>query len=75
MKQRKPVKKPAEVRAEFERTGTSIAQWARTHKLNPNLVYEILSGKANRKCRRGQSHRAAVLLGLKDGVIGEGVGA
>jgi gp16 family phage-associated protein len=69
MKQRKQVKKPEEVRAEFGRNGISIAAWSRQHKVNKQLVYEILSGR--RRCVRGQSHRVAVLLGLKDGVIAD----
>ena len=69
MKQQKRLKKPADVRAEFERKGISVAEWARQHKGNRTLVYEILSGNPRRTCRRGQSHRVAVLLGLKAGEL------
>jgi gp16 family phage-associated protein len=71
MKHRKRLKKPEEVREDFERKGISVAAWAREHKVNKNLVYEILAGNARRRCIRGQTHRIAVLLGLKDGVIAE----
>ena len=75
MKQPVRLKKPAQVRAEFQRKGLSIAQWARDHRLAPNLVYEILAGSAKRRCLRGQSHRAAVLLGLKQGELPTDSGA
>jgi len=37
--------------------------------LNPSTVYAVLSGQS--QCRRGEAHRAAVLLGIKDGVIAQ----
>jgi len=58
---------PAQARAEFERRGVSIAAWARDHGVSRSLVYEILAGR--KKCHRGDSHRIAVLLGLKDGTL------
>jgi gp16 family phage-associated protein len=74
MKQQPKLKKPEDVRADFDRKGISIAAWARQHGVNRTLVYEILAGSPRRSCRRGQSHRVAVLLGLKDGVLGGVVG-
>jgi gp16 family phage-associated protein len=68
MKQGKP-KTPGQVRAEFDRKGVSIAQWARAHGVSRSLVYELLSGNPRRKCVRGASHRVAVLLGLKSGEL------
>lgn len=58
---------PKQVRAEFDRKGLSIAGWARDHGVSRSLVYEILAGR--KKCKRGQSHKVAVLLGLKRGEI------
>lgn len=60
----------AQVRAEFARKGISIAEWARAHQVGQSLVYEVLRewGK-KKKCIRGDSHRIAVLLGLKPGEI------
>ncbi|MDP2008217.1 MAG: DNA-binding protein [Rubrivivax sp.] len=75
MKQTKRLKTPAQARAEFVRRGQSIAAWSRQHGLTPSLVYEILSGQSHRRCLRGQSHRAAVLLGIKDGTLGETAGS
>jgi gp16 family phage-associated protein len=71
MKQMRTLKTVAAVRADFERKGISIAQWARDHNVGRQLVYEILRGSPRRQCRRGESHRIAVLLGLKDGEIAE----
>ncbi|NBI37266.1 DNA-binding protein [Xylella taiwanensis] len=46
----------------------SIAEFARQHGLNYWITCQVLRGL--RKGKRGESHRAAVLLGLKEGVIG-----
>lgn len=56
-----------QVRAEFTRKGVAIAQWARDNDLSPTVVYQLLDG--TKKAVRGQSHRAAVLLGMKHGEI------
>ncbi|MDR7053745.1 gp16 family phage-associated protein [Pseudomonas koreensis] len=45
----------------------SIAEFSRKNGLNKNLVSDLLNGRI--KGRRGEAHRAAVLLGIKDGVI------
>ena len=58
-----------QVRADFDFRGESISGWARKHKFNPTLVYDIVNGNPRRKCRRGQAHRIAVLLGLKHGEL------
>lgn len=47
--------------------GQSIAAFARKHGLNKNLVSDLLNGR--KKGKRGEAHRAAVLLGIKEGVI------
>lgn len=58
---------PEQARAQLDRTGISIAEFCRTHSLNKNLVSDLLNGR--KKGRRGESHRAAVLLGIKQGEI------
>ncbi|MCA8031987.1 DNA-binding protein [Burkholderia arboris] len=63
------LKTHAQVRDHFVRTGTAVKEWAKAHGLAPATVYEVLAGR--RKCLRGDSHKAAVLLGLKDGEIVE----
>ncbi|EBU8698763.1 DNA-binding protein [Salmonella enterica] len=65
----KQLKTTSEVRADFERHGITISSWARLHNLPRQIVHDVLHGRC--KGRRGMSHKAAVLLGLKDGVINE----
>jgi len=55
------------VRSIFVESGISIAEWARAEGFSTALVYQVIEGK--RQCVRGQSHRIAVALGLKEGVI------
>lgn len=64
---RTPTRTPEEVKAEFARRGMPIAEWAREHGISPQRVYDVL-GRRNRGAF-GEAHRAAVLLGLKDGII------
>ncbi|NDV20942.1 DNA-binding protein [Pseudodesulfovibrio sp. JC047] len=58
---------PDEARAKLDEQGLSIARWAVQHGLNPNTVSDLLNGR--KKGVRGESHNAAVLLGLKHGKI------
>lgn len=58
---------PDEVREDFKHKGLSISQWAAANGYSTNLVFEVLAGR--KKAVRGQSHKIAVALGLKDGVI------
>ncbi|PWE46162.1 DNA-binding protein [Pseudomonas prosekii] len=58
---------PEQAREALNRRGMSIAEFSRKHELNKNLVSDLLNGRI--KGRRGEAHRAAVLLGIKDGVI------
>lgn len=55
------------VKALFEEAGVPISEWARLHGFSTALVYQVLDG--NRLCLRGQSHRIAIALGLKKGVV------
>ena len=61
---------PLQARENLDRMGLSAASFARQHGLHPRLVCAVLSGKL--KCRIGDSHRAAVLLGMKEGEIVHG---
>lgn len=54
-----------EARALISRQGISAKEWAIKHGLTPSTVYAVLNGQ--KKCLRGESHRAAVLLGMKAG--------
>jgi gp16 family phage-associated protein len=66
-----PVKTAEQVKKEFARKGVSIRAWAMANEFDPKLVYEILTSGVSKKrpCLRGQSHKIAVRLGLKNGVI------
>jgi gp16 family phage-associated protein len=66
MKRAPTVKTAEQVRMEFDRIGESFTHWAREHGFNPNLVFNVLQGRA---CKRGKSHEIAVLLGLKAGEV------
>ncbi|OIO54631.1 MAG: hypothetical protein AUJ55_11710 [Proteobacteria bacterium CG1_02_64_396] len=54
-------------RQRFRRVGRSINAFARDLRVHPNTVHEILSGR--KKGLRGDAHKVAVVLGLKEGEI------
>ncbi|MGR2709579.1 hypothetical protein B7453_09850 [Pseudomonas sp. IB20] len=55
-------------RTRLELRGMSVKDFAIQYDLHPSTVYAVLNGQ--KKCLRGEAHRAAVLLGIKkDGVI------
>lgn len=56
-----------QAKARLRRLGITAQEFAKANKLSPSTVYAVLNGQ--KKCTRGESHRAAVLLGLKEGVI------
>lgn len=58
---------PEQARAALDRKGISIAEFSRQNALNSNLVSDLLNGR--KKGRRGEAHRAAVLLGIKVGTV------
>lgn len=58
-----------QARASLEKRGQTAKNFAALHNLNPSTVYAVLNGQS--QCRRGEAHRAAVLLGIKDGVIAQ----
>lgn len=47
----KCLKTPAQARQELDRRGQSIAEFARNHALDTNIVYQVLAG--TKKGRRG----------------------
>ena len=67
MTRKKQLRTPEEVRRELEHKGIPIAAWARANGLPPRPVYDVLTGRNAGKT--GMAHKAAVLLGLKDGEI------
>ncbi|WP_288231007.1 DNA-binding protein [uncultured Desulfovibrio sp.] len=67
MTRKKQLRTPEEVRRELEHKGIPIAVWARANGLPPRPVYDVLAGR--NRGRYGVAHKAAVLLGIKDGEI------
>lgn len=59
---------PQQAKAEFfRRRGLTVTAWARSIGVHPRTVYEVLAGR--KKGHRGDAHKVAVLLGIKDGII------
>ena len=58
-----------QVRKEFHYRGETITGWAHKHGFCPDHVRDVLRGKA--KGKFGESHKIAITLGIKDGIIVE----
>lgn len=56
-----------QAKAEIEKSGITIAKWAVKNGLAPSAVYAVLNGRLSGNY--GDSHKAAVLLGMKKGNI------
>ena len=69
MKQ-KQLKTREEVLADFANKGISIRSWALKNGVSPSVVHAVLKGKL--VGRIGESHKAAVKLGIKNGEISPG---
>lgn len=63
--EKEPLRTPEQVRSRFERSGISVAAWARSQGFNVVLTHMVAAGQ--RKSLRGQSHQIAVALGMKRG--------
>lgn len=57
----------AQVLADFKAAGITVSEWARANSFHRMTVVDLLRG-ANQGLR-GESHRCAVALGLKAGVV------
>ena len=44
-----------------------MQEFAREHGVDPATTYQVLAGR--KKGKRGEAHKVAVLLGMKDGII------
>lgn len=51
----------------IRRRGITVREWSRQHGLSEKVVHGVLIGKLAGEY--GAAHKAAVLLGIKDGVI------
>lgn len=60
---------PQEIKAEWLRKGLGQNDWARRHGFSPATVSQVLNG--TNKASRGDGHKIAVMLGIKDGEIVE----
>ena len=58
-----------EARERITRMGIPIAVWARRNGLRTPAVYDLLLGR--RFGNHGDGHKAAVLLGMKEGTLDE----
>lgn len=56
-------------RSRIAATGSSIREWAEQNKIDESTVYAVLNGQ--KKCLRGKAHKAAVLLGIKEGTVAQ----
>lgn len=66
------LKTRSQVRDDFARKGQSISAWAKENGYSPNMVIAILADDAKNprlKCLRGDAHRIAVQLQIKEGEI------
>lgn len=54
-------------RERLSKLGLTAKEWAEQNDISPSTVYAVLNGQ--KKCLRGEAHRAAVLLGIKEGVV------
>lgn len=58
---------------DFRLRGISVAAWSRHNGFSPTLVYQVLHART--VPARGQSHRIAVALGLKAGLMEQNLDA
>jgi gp16 family phage-associated protein len=56
-----------EAREQIRYQGLTVRQWAEERGLSPAVVFEVLGGR--KKGNYGESHKAAVLLGIKYGEV------
>lgn len=63
----KPTRTAKEIKEELARKGETILNLAQEHNLKVQIVYDLLNGRL--AGARGESHRAAVILGLKEGEL------
>lgn len=61
------IRTAAQAKAWLEHQGKSVQEFARENSIDPATTYQVLAGR--KKGRRGEAHKVAVLLGMKDGII------
>lgn len=58
------VKSIQQIKNEFHSKGITFSDWAKENNFSPELVYRVL--KMNRVPVRGESHKIAIKLGIKE---------
>lgn len=66
------LKTPEQAKKELKDRGISVSKWSKKHGLSAAIVLGVLNG--NKKGLWGDAHKAAVLLGIKDGIIDDDIG-
>ena len=61
------IRTAAQAKAWLEHQGKSVQEFAREHGVDAATTYHVLAGR--KKGKRGEAHKVAVLLGMKDGII------
>ena len=61
------IRTAAQAKAWLEHQGKSVQEFAREHGIDPATTSQVLAGR--KKGKRGEAHKVAVLLGMKDGII------
>lgn len=69
MKQSICQKTREEAKKQLVKQGVSVAGWARKHGFSAGQVHDVL--RKDLPCNFGASHKIAVLLGIKNGIINE----
>ena len=67
----KKLRTPDQAREELRRKGVVIKRWADANEIPRSIAYGVIYGRL--KGAYGHAHKAAVLLGIKDGDIGDGI--
>ncbi|MCQ2995371.1 DNA-binding protein [Pseudomonas syringae] len=62
---------PAEAKLWLQNHGVSVQAFAQAHDLDAATCYQLLDGR--KKGLRGKAHVAAVALGIKEDLSGEGI--
>ena len=61
------IRTAAQAKAWLDHQGKSVQEFARENGVDPATTYQVLAGR--KKGKRGEAHKVAVLLGMKDGII------
>nr|WP_031306581.1 DNA-binding protein [Pseudomonas chengduensis] len=63
------IRTPAQAKAWIESQGKTVKEFAESNDLDLHTTYQVLAG--TKKGKRGEAHKAAVLLGIKEGTVAQ----